>query len=70
MTVAAVCWLLVTHAHLGLTDLANPWPVLFIVIAGIVVLGNLIPRKVSFPSGMRYYAGNWSPFTPRSLPAG
>jgi hypothetical protein len=30
-----VCWLLVAHAHLGLTDLANPWPVavLFILIA-------------------------------------
>ncbi len=32
---------------------------LFAVVAGIVVLGNLFPRKVSFLPGMRYYAGNW-----------
>ena len=32
---------------------------MFIVIAGIVVVGNLSPRKVSFLPGMRYYAGNW-----------
>ena len=36
------------------------WPiVLFVVVAGTVVLGNLFPRKVSFLPGMRYYAGNW-----------
>jgi hypothetical protein len=33
--------------------------VLFVVVAGTVVLGNLFPRKVSFLPGMRYYAGNW-----------
>ena len=47
--------------------------VLFIVIAGIVVLGNLFPRKVSFLPGMRYYAGNWDTtqwcVTSRSLSA-
>jgi Transmembrane protein of unknown function (DUF3556) len=44
------CSLFVTHTHLGLTDLADPWPVavLFMVIAGTVVLGSLFPRKVSF----------------------
>ena len=56
-----VLWLFVAHARLGLSDLANPLPVavLFVVIAGIVVIGNLYPRKVSFLLGMRYYAGNW-----------
>jgi hypothetical protein len=56
-----VLWLFVAHAHLGLSALANPWPVavLFLVIAGTVVLGNLYPRKVSFLPAMRYYAGNW-----------
>ena len=45
---------------IGLTDLASPWPiVLFAVVAGTVVMGNLFPRKVSFLPGMRYYAGNW-----------
>jgi Transmembrane protein of unknown function (DUF3556) len=53
--------LFVAHANLGLSDLNNPVPVaiLFVVIAGIVILGNLFPRKVSFLPGMRYYAGNW-----------
>ena len=56
-----VLWLFVAHARLGLSDLANPLPVaiLFTVIAGTVVIGNLLPRKVSFLPGMRYYAGNW-----------
>ncbi|MDT5349819.1 MAG: hypothetical protein QOH91_3106 [Mycobacterium sp.] len=56
-----VLWLFVAHARLGLSDLTNPVPVtvLFVVIAGTVVIGNLYPRKVSFLPGMRYYAGNW-----------
>ncbi|MDT5412740.1 MAG: hypothetical protein QOG14_4960 [Mycobacterium sp.] len=56
-----VLWLFVAHARLGLSDLADPLPVaiLFTVIAGTVVIGNLLPRKVSFLPGMRYYAGNW-----------
>jgi Transmembrane protein of unknown function (DUF3556) len=53
-------WLFVAHASIGLADLSSPWPVaLFAVIATVVVLGNLFPRKVSFLPGMRYYAGNW-----------
>src|ERR1700758_879696 len=53
--------LFVAHARLGLTDLKHPVPVaiLFVVIVGIVVLGNMFPRKISFLPGMRYYAGNW-----------
>ena len=38
--------------------MTNPMPVvLFCVLAGTVVIGNLFPRKVSFLPGMRYYAG-------------
>jgi hypothetical protein len=56
----SVLALFVGHAELGLTDLQTPWPiVLFVVVAGTVVIGNLFPRKVSFLPGMRYYAGNW-----------
>jgi hypothetical protein len=52
--------LFVGHAPVGLTDMATPLPVLlFLVVAGTVVVGNLFPRKVSFLPGMRYYAGNW-----------
>ncbi|MDH6244663.1 DUF3556 domain-containing protein [Mycobacterium sp. OTB74] len=52
--------LFVGHASVGLGDLTSPWPViLFAVVAGTVVIGNLFPRKVSFLPGMRYYAGNW-----------
>jgi hypothetical protein len=55
-----VLTLFVGHAHVGITDLTIPLPLLlFAVVAGTVVLGNLFPRKVSFLPGMRYYAGNW-----------
>ncbi|MGV0745103.1 DUF3556 domain-containing protein [Mycolicibacterium sp. XJ870] len=55
-----VVTLFVGHADLGLSDLSTPLPVvLFVVLAGIVALGNLFPRKISFLPGMRYYAGNW-----------
>jgi hypothetical protein len=53
--------LFVAYANLGLADLKYPVPVaiLFVVIAGIVIVGNIFPRKISFLPGMRYYAGNW-----------
>jgi hypothetical protein len=52
--------LFVGHAAIGLRDLTTPLPILlFAVVAGTVVTGNLLPRKVSFLPGMRYYAGNW-----------
>jgi hypothetical protein len=56
----SVLALFIGHAEVGLTDMTTPLPILlFVVVAGIVVLGNLFPRKVSFLPGMRYYAGNW-----------
>ncbi|MBB5916170.1 hypothetical protein BJY24_005082 [Nocardia transvalensis] len=52
--------LFVAHADLGLGDIHSPWPVLlFLVLAGTVIAGNLLPSKISFLPGMRYYAGNW-----------
>jgi hypothetical protein len=52
--------LFVGHAEIGLSDMTNPWPViLFVVMASFVVAGNLMPHKISFLPGMRYYAGNW-----------
>ncbi|MBU3706629.1 MAG: DUF3556 domain-containing protein [Mycobacterium sp.] len=52
--------LFVGHAEVGLSDMTNPWPViLLVVMSSVVVVGNLMPRKVSFLPGMRYYAGNW-----------
>ncbi len=55
-----VLFLFVGHADVGLTDMTNPLPVMLVVVmAGIVVAGNLFPRKISFLPGMRYYAGNW-----------
>ncbi|KLO26231.1 DUF3556 domain-containing protein [Mycobacterium haemophilum] len=53
--------LFVGHAQLGLSDLRNPVPVAILIalVAGIVVAGNVFPRKISFLAGMRYYAGNW-----------
>lgn len=56
----SVLALFVGHAEIGLGDLTSPLPiVLFAVVAGTVLIGNLFPRKVSFLPGMRYYAGNW-----------
>jgi hypothetical protein len=56
----SVLSLFVGHAGVGLADMTTPLPVLlFLVVAGTVVVGNLFPRKVSFLPGMRYYAGNW-----------
>ena len=56
----SVLALFVGHASIGLGDLTTPLPILlFAVVAGTVVPGNLFPRKVSFLPGMRYYAGNW-----------
>ncbi len=56
----SVLALFVGHASVGLHDLTTPLPILlFAVVAGTVVTGNLFPRKVSFLPGMRYYAGNW-----------
>jgi len=56
----SVLALFVGHADVGLGDMTTPLPVLlFVVVAGTVVIGNLFPRKVSFLPGMRYYAGNW-----------
>jgi hypothetical protein len=56
----SVLALFVGHAGVGLGDMTTPLPVLlFVVVAGTVVIGNLFPRKVSFLPGMRYYAGNW-----------
>jgi len=56
----SVLALFVGHAAVGLGDLTTPLPILlFVVLAGTVVLGNLFPRKISFLPGMRYYAGNW-----------
>ncbi|MFG1931047.1 DUF3556 domain-containing protein [Mycobacterium sp. NPDC048908] len=56
----SVLALFVGHAEVGVSDMTTPLPVLlFAVVAGTVVVGNLFPRKVSFLPGMRYYAGNW-----------
>jgi Transmembrane protein of unknown function (DUF3556) len=59
--IGGVLSLFVGHAKLGLTDLKNPVLVgIFIAfVAGIVIAGNLFPRKISFLPAMRYYAGNW-----------
>jgi hypothetical protein len=56
----SVLALFVGHADVGIADMTNPLPLLlFALMAGIVVAGNLVPRKISFLPGMRYYAGNW-----------
>ncbi len=56
----AVLALFVGHAEVGLADMTSPLPlILFAVMVAVVIAGNLMPRKISFLPGMRYYAGNW-----------
>ena len=56
----SVLSLFVAHANIGLSEMTNPLPVaIFAVLAGTVIAGNLLPHKISFLPGMRYYAGNW-----------
>ncbi|MFL6090256.1 MAG: DUF3556 domain-containing protein [Aeromicrobium sp.] len=56
----SVVALFIGHPDVGLEDITSPLPLLLAaVLVGIVILGNLFPRKVSFLPGMRYYAGNW-----------
>src|ERR1700758_4079852 len=48
----SVLALFVGHASVGLGDLTTPLPILlFVVVAGTGVTGNLLPRKVSFLPG-------------------
>ena len=55
-----VLFLFVGHADVGPSAMTNPLPlILLAVMAGVVIAGNLFPRKISFLPGMRYYAGNW-----------
>jgi Transmembrane protein of unknown function (DUF3556) len=56
-----VLLLFVAYANLGVADLKYPVliGILFSLMVGIVIAGNVFPRKISFLPGMRYYAGNW-----------
>lgn len=56
----SVLALFIGHAEIGFDDMTSLWPVLLAAfLAGIVILGNMYPRRISFLPGMRYYAGNW-----------
>ena len=60
--------LLFLFGHYGdvpLSTLDNPLLIALLVVVGVVipVLGNLLPEKISFLPGMRYYAGNWATST-------
>ncbi len=57
-----VVFVFVAHPGVLWADLAQPWLIagLFVVLAGLVLFGNLAPHKVSFLVAMRYYAGNWA----------
>ncbi|BDT87548.1 DUF3556 domain-containing protein [Nocardia cyriacigeorgica] len=56
-----VLTMFVGHADLGLAQVDSPalLALVFAVLIGIVIAGNLFPAKISFLPGMRYYAGNW-----------
>ncbi|MCU0658764.1 MAG: DUF3556 domain-containing protein [Polyangiaceae bacterium] len=47
----------VSLRHLGATPFAG---FLLLMLVGLPLLGNVVPRWVSFLLSMRYYAGNWA----------
>lgn len=55
-------FLFVHDARFGVGSLSDPLVVagLMLVVAAVVVAGNLVPSKFSFLLSMRYYAGNWA----------
>jgi hypothetical protein len=56
----SVVALFVGHPVVGFDDLTSPLPLLLpAFLVGVVTVGNVLPSKVSFLPGMRYYAGNW-----------
>jgi hypothetical protein len=55
-----VLFLFVGHAEVGVGDMTSPLPVILAAaMVAVVIAGNLMPHKISFLPGMRYYAGNW-----------
>jgi hypothetical protein len=60
--IGGIVLIFLAHPHAGPADLSQPWWVigLMAVVVGTVVVGNLVPSKVSFLPAMRYYAGNWA----------
>jgi len=50
------------HASVWLFDIHSPLliAVLFVSLLIVPIVGNLVPRWVSFLLSMRYYAGNWA----------
>jgi hypothetical protein len=52
------------HPDVSVLNLGSPVLAVFLIVMLVIVplLGNLVPRAVSFLLAMRYYAGNW-PFS-------
>jgi hypothetical protein len=52
------------HPEVTLLELGSPGLAVFLIVMLVLLplLGNLVPRAVSFLISMRYYAGNW-PFS-------
>lgn len=57
----SLCYLFGHYGAITATDLRSPL-LLAIVIAvvAVVIMGNLLPEKISFLPAMRYYVGNWA----------
>lgn len=50
------------HPDITVLDLGSPVLAVFlaIMLAGVPLLGNLVPSRLSFLLAMRFYAGNWA----------
>ncbi len=50
------------HPGASLFDVGGPITAIYLLVGCLIVpvLGNLVPRRISFLLAMRYYAGNWA----------
>ena len=62
LSVYAAFFLFVGYPHVTVLDIDSVPLALYLAVAIIALplIGNLMPRRVSFLIAMRYYAGNWA----------
>jgi len=58
----AAFFLFVGYPHITVLDIGSLLLAIYLAIAVVLLplIGNLVPRRVSFLVAMRYYAGNWA----------
>jgi Transmembrane protein of unknown function (DUF3556) len=62
LSLYAAFFLFYAHPDVSLFAISSPLLAVILLVGCLVVpvLGNLVPRRISFLLAMRYYAGNWA----------